>query len=213
MNHSQRDLLRALLDDLEQIDDNADLFEEGRVSAYQSVAVQLRNLLVNKDRLLPELIPDATLHELEAERTDQLASKGGVLLAATPRGVTMTISTGGPSSGVLRVTDRTLPLDEWLDQVIVYPNFRIRQLIHEIASSEVAHTGEKIGGATSAANQLSIRSSGSARDPELHQLIIVAIGRYIAERIRVLSLKAELLPRAGARAAGSRGRWRRGRLR
>jgi hypothetical protein len=42
-----RDLLKALLADLEQIEDNAQLYRSGRESAYQAVAIQSRNLLLS----------------------------------------------------------------------------------------------------------------------------------------------------------------------
>ena len=60
-----RDLQKALLADLEQIEDNSQLYRVGRESAYQSVAIQLRNLLLKGRRgLLGRVIPQLMLHQL-----------------------------------------------------------------------------------------------------------------------------------------------------
>lgn len=64
----RRDLRRALVEDLEQIEDNVALYKAGRDSAYQTVALQLRVMLLSEQRgLLARVLPNATLHPVRGK--------------------------------------------------------------------------------------------------------------------------------------------------
>ncbi len=73
---NNRDLLAALIADLEQIEDNSKLYRSGRESAYQAVAIQLRTLLLGGRRgLLRRVIEEPLLHQLRPSNvpSEQLA--------------------------------------------------------------------------------------------------------------------------------------------
>lgn len=185
---SERNLRKALIDDLEQIEDNARLYRQGRNSAYQAVAVQLRNLLLGYDRsLVRRLLPGATFHEFgelpggPAPPLPDSNDKTVTVAYVNPRG---SIQLGGPAGAQLELSfgEVELSLDEWLEQWIFNPDVKLGRLITATANDEVAHTENKIAQTIRKANEW--RFAGGAAGRELHAMAIVALGEYVATRIR-----------------------------
>jgi hypothetical protein len=86
------------------------------------------------------------------------------------------------------VTDRLIPLERWLDQWIIHRDVSVRRLIRQTADEEVAHTEDLVG---SAIQSLSFWKLSGARDQEMHQVVLVAIGEYVGKRLRVLLAEAD----------------------
>lgn len=194
---SRRDLRRELIADLEQIEDNAKLYQAGRNSAYQAVAIQLRNLLLRGRRaLLPRVIPNPEFHQLRPSRipADKLEAfgrgrqKGDVVVVdiLDVRGK-LRLITGPPGAEVdLEFVDDLplIPLENWLTQWIIRPDIAIGQLIEEVADEEVAHTQDHVGKTIARASKWSF--GGAAAQRILRHLVIVALGAYVARRVRDL---------------------------
>lgn len=198
-----RDLRAELVADLEQIEDNVLLYKAGRNSAFQTVALQLRNLLLGARRgLLLRVLPDANFHPI----ADKDASD----------------KPGPTEPGVSRVTlfghaeyrppwrgeraSLTLPIDEeaealspavWLQQWTVRPDVKIEALIRSTADEEVAHTVSERGDllkmlAGSGVWLVSPEDMEAGRldehrvAQETYQMAIIAIGEYVARRVRWL---------------------------
>jgi hypothetical protein len=186
----KRDLRRELVADIEQIEDNVCLYRAGRNSAYQAVAIQLRNILLGGRRaLLARVVREPRLHEfrpseippeeLEAFRRDPSSAmildvRGGIEL-----------STASPGAQVeLEFTDDLLPLGSWLRQWIIRPDVTIERLIKEVADEEVAHTQEEIG--RTVARTQDFIFGGAASGRQMRHMVVVALGEYIAGRVRAL---------------------------
>ena len=184
---ASQNLRKALIDALEQIEDNANSFEErGRESAYQAVAIQLRKLLTDKHPLLPRVLPDFKLERLRPPADfwdgDKDRREGRwVVMAVDPRGV---LELGG---GRVVWKPEVSPgdfvaVDEWIDDWVLNPGVKIRDLIHQTASKEVAHTDRKVGQSVFNANELRVRAAG--KTVELHRRLIVGLGKHLAEKVR-----------------------------
>lgn len=146
------DLRRSLVDDLEEIEAAVTAFKAGRESAYQTVAIQLRNLLADTSRAGPLL--ERVLTGAKFERLRPRSRPAGsdpdrrrMTWTVDCRGV-MHMSTGPPYLTVTLdvVEDDLVPVDEWLNDWIVQPGMIIQDLIYQVASKEVAHTDAEIGG-------------------------------------------------------------------
>ena len=139
---------------LEQIEDNVALYKAGRDSAYQSVALQLRTILLGGHRgLLARVLPDATFHPVRGKYDEEIEEGS----APDDPQLKPVILFGhaefrGPSRG--ERTSLTVPIDdlreplptgEWLTQWIVRPDISIHALIARTANEEVAHIDEKRG--------------------------------------------------------------------
>lgn len=187
--HRPRDLQKALLADLEQIEDNAHLYRIGRESAYQAVAIQLRNLLLKGRRgLLGRVISQPMLHQF---RSSNLPTKALESFYKDPSKVNIVdvrgrlrLSTSPP--GVLQVqlefTDVLLELEKWLDQWIIRPDAKLGSLIRDIANEEVAHTQDEVGDTIARTENFAL--SGIARERIVRNAVIVSIGEYITSRTR-----------------------------
>ena len=188
MTHEQplRDLRQHLIDDLIEIEAAVEGYVEGRSSAYQTVAGQLRNLLTDTSRagpLLIRVLPDATFHRLRPPTARPDDAESVTVWEFDPRG---SISIGGGLPVVsLELTGELIPVEDWLDDWIVTRNVRIRDLIHEVASKDVAHTVPERGPtmATLEANQYLINSGTRF---ETARPVIVGVGEYVARRAREL---------------------------
>lgn len=178
-----RKLVPALLADLEQIEDNVALFTSGRISAYQTVAIQLRNLLCGARNLTDRVLPNTLFHQLresvlppefeldEGTTAFQFESRGGLVL-------------GGPTP-VLHLDfegEPVLTRAEFLSQWVVRRDITIGTLIDRTANEEVAHTDDAIGSSIARVNAL--RFGGRYQGFGMHHLTIVAAGGYIAHRLR-----------------------------
>lgn len=186
----KRDLRRELIADIEQIEDNARLYRAGRNSAYQAVAIQLRNILLGGRRaLLARVVREPRLHQfrpsdISPEALATFRRDPGNAMILDVRGA-IELSTASPGAKVeLEFTDDLLPLDSWLEQWIVRPDVTIGRLIKEVANEEVAHTQDKIG--RTIARTQDFVFGGAASERQMRHLVIVALGEYVAGRIRDL---------------------------
>jgi len=183
---AERDLRRALLDDLEEIEHSADAFRKGRHSAYQTCAIQMRNLLLRGRRgLLLRVLPEATLRALrppnaEVTRPDRPGEYSVVRF--DPRGH---LELGGEAPGArlyLDFINEPLSVEQWLNQWILDPKVTIRALIEKTADDEVAHTNNEIDEAIKRANFF--RFAGRPQGMQLHAMTIVALAEHVAQRTR-----------------------------
>ena len=160
---------------------------DGRSSAYQTVAVQLRNLLADTSRsgpLLLRVIPQAKFHKLkEPDFPLGTIPEGAVMWEMNPRG-SLTLGGGLPTIR-LEVTDELIAIDEWLDDWIIVRTARIRDVIYEVASKDVAHTDSTRGTAMSAIEGNQELVAGGQR-LEIVRPVLVGIGEYVAVRTREL---------------------------
>ena len=200
MAEELRDLRQALIDDIEQIEDNAALFRDGRNSAYQAVAIQLRNLLIGGRRaLVGRVLPGATFHKLKEPSHHELPERVKEGLAeAEKRGAvrhdflfeargSLKLSTGGPSQLELEFQTEAAPIaiSDWLSQWVISPDVPMDKLIMQLASEEVAHTQRNRGKTIQRADKFTILRGGKV-DRHLPQMAVVAIGEYVAGRLRNL---------------------------
>ncbi len=77
-----------------------------------------------------------------------------------------------------------LPLSEWLQQWILRPDINLRQLINDMANEEVAHTQEDISPTLQRAH--GFVAYGPSYERRVSEMAVVAIGEYVARRIREL---------------------------
>ncbi len=200
MAGKMRDLRQALIEDIEQIEDNAARFRSGRNSAYQAVAIQLRNLLLgDRQALVERVLPGATFHKLKEPSHHELPERVTEGLAdAEKRGAiqdefhfeargSLKLNTGGPSQLELEFQSEAppIPLDEWLLQWVISPDVRMDRLIMQLASEEVAHTRRDKGKTIQRADRLTILRGGRV-DRHLSRMAVVALGEYVAGRLRSL---------------------------
>ena len=181
---TRRNLSHALVARLEQIEDNAALFHSGRRSAYQGVAIQLRDLLLGARNLVDRVVPDATFHTLPESTMPEFADDGLVtVFAFESRGGLML---GGPMP-LLQLDFSHEPLvsrSEFVSQWVLSRELTIHTLIDRTANEEVAHTQDEVGPALQRANMLHFY--GRYGGLELHRLAVVSIGSYVAARLRAL---------------------------
>ena len=198
----RRDLGRELVADLEQIEDNAELYLRGRKSAYQAVAIQLRNLLLGGRRgLLCRIVPDIHLHAFRPgkaptddeiiKRFHQPTSKRVISTTLDVRGqLVLSTGNGAPVQVKIEFDDRpNLTIDQWLDQWIINPDLKVRSLIEGVANEEVAHTQESLGRDVVKAAEWTL--AGRAQGHEVRHAVIVALGQYIAHRARGFAIPQE----------------------
>jgi hypothetical protein len=196
----KRDLIQELLKDIEQIEDNAKLYLQGRSSAYQAVAIQLRNVMLDGRRgLLGRVAPDLLLQPFRPSNAPKevldafhTPSDTRVHALMDVRGF-LRLSTGdGPSVSVHIefLEPPSLTIGEWLNQWIIRPDLTVHDLILAVADEEVAHTQDTLGKAASKATQW--RFGGRAEGQELRHAVIVALGQYIAKRVREVALTQEV---------------------
>jgi hypothetical protein len=83
-----------------------------------------------------------------------------------------------------------IPTNEWLRQWVISPGVRIDKLILDLTNEEVAHTAEKKGPTIKRADAFITRRGVVER--RLPQMAVVAIGEYVADRLRhLLSQESE----------------------
>ncbi|HLB24063.1 MAG TPA: hypothetical protein VJP07_08205 [Dehalococcoidia bacterium] len=191
---ANRDLRHELIADVEQIEDNARLFLAGRNSAYQAVAIQLRNLLLKGPRgLMLRVFPGATLHPLSAEPGREEGADG--LIRVTLLGHADLVLRPTPHVQLpVQYDAEPIPISQWIGQWVIDSQIRIDKLINETADQEVAHTQEErtrmLERLNSAGFYFGISDPndiGNRRpDRYMYQMMIVAIGEYVAKRCRQL---------------------------
>ncbi len=209
-----RDLRAELIADLEQIEDNIALYKAGRDSAFQTVALQLRNVLLGGRRgLLLRVLPRATLHRFtEPEAPDEPAvdpTPDEELPAGWKRGTHDVVLFGhatisppwrGERGKIALPIDEhavSLPVGAWLEQWIIRQDVKIRALISSTANEEVAHTEDERGEllaklAGSGLLRISREDLEAGRlntatvAQEMYQMAIIGIGEYVARRVRDL---------------------------
>ncbi len=202
---SSRDLRGELIADLEQIEDNIALYKAGRDSAFQTVALQLRNVLLGGRRgLLLRVLPEAKFHPIA--NGDDVAAGDTSPDAPGKAAITILghVEFRPPWRG--QRASITLPIDlnkepiqieEWLEQWVVVPTVKIRELIASTANEEVAHTQSERGSllrqlagsgviVVSPEDLAAGRLDRSRVAQETYQMAIVGIGEYVASRVREL---------------------------
>ena len=190
-----RDLRRFLIEDVEEIESAVSRYHAGQLGAYQTVAVQLRNLLTDTSRsgpLLQRVIPDATLEALQPPMSETYSRETTgpdsdivSIWVFDARGA-LTISGGNPPRLTLIVdTTRLVSPEQWANDWIWQPAIRIRDLVHEVGSKDAAHTDQAAGPTMSALEAALLYSHDGVQIP-MARPVIVGIGEYIARRIRAL---------------------------
>ena len=209
----RRDLREELVADLEQIEDNIALYKAGRESAFQTVALQLRNILLGGRRgLLVRVLPGATLHRFtEPESSDEpvVEPPDEELPDGWKRGTHDVVLFGqakisppwrGERGKIALPVDEhavPVPVGEWLEQWTIRPDVKIRALIRSTADEEVAHTQSERGEllaklAGSGVLQISREDMEAGRldtasvAQEMYQMAIIGVGEYVARRVRDL---------------------------
>lgn len=205
----RRDLHKELVADLEQIEDNVALYRAGRDSAYQTVALELRNILLGERRgLLVRVLPDATFHPIsDGEPSDEPhpePSPGGTRRIVLFGHAEFRPPWQGQRASITLPIDGSkepLPLAEWLRQWIVQPDVRIGALIRSTADEEVAHTQDERGKLLSKLAGAGVwvvskddleagRLDRHRVAQEMYQMAIVGVGEYVAHRVRELLAEA-----------------------
>ncbi|MDA0815556.1 MAG: hypothetical protein O2924_03180 [Chloroflexi bacterium] len=191
-----RDLGSLLEDDLEEIESACLRYEQGQLSAYQTVAIQLRNLLTDRDRrsgpLLERVVPGATFEALKdpVETDSGPQHLGGnqysvTVLAFDARGH-IALRAGATALWVPEVLpDRLVTVQSWIDDWVIRPEIRIGTLIHEVASKDAAHTDDDAGETMGRLEQSLIYAMNGQQIP-FSRPVIVGIGNYVARRAREL---------------------------
>ena len=97
---------------------------------------------------------------------------------------------------IIRLEEHNPPtpisIDEWLDDWILSTDIRIRDLIHEVASKNVAHTDPLAGptmDAVKTAHSWTALGAGAEEEGRSFTMIeaaIVGIGEYVAHKAREL---------------------------
>ena len=188
-----RDLASELINGLEQIEDNATLYNDGRNSAYQGVSIQLRRLLGRgRQGLLARVLPNARLHEFrpsnvpqghldEFSLPDDERTQDVDLVDVRGR---LQLSTSSPGMSVLIefVDEPRLAVEAWIEQWIIRPDVKVGRLIKDVANEEVAHTQAEFG--RTIRRTMNWSFSGAADGRKLRHAVIVALGSYIAARCR-----------------------------
>jgi hypothetical protein len=185
-----RDLRQHLLDDLAEIDAAVEGYREGRTGAYQTIALQLRNLLTDTSRagpLLIRVVPGATFHRLRPPdpRFAEPVAEGRVMVwEFDPRGM-LSLGGGVPAIVTLDVTEELIGIAEWLNDWVIRRDITIRNLIHEVASKDAAHTDDAPGPTMVALESNQVLFRNGARD-DMVRPVIVGLGEYVARRIHHL---------------------------
>ncbi len=99
---------------------------------------------------------------------------------------------GGSGAGAqlhLMFGDELLGLEAWLDQWILLPEIKIRDLIRATTDDEVAHTEDETSDVLQAANSISLFGRPEGR--RFHAMAIVSLGEYVAAHIRHLINETE----------------------
>ena len=209
---NRRDLRKELVADLEQIEDNIALYKAGRDSAYKTVALQLRTILLGERRgLLVRVCPKATLQPVADSESSNEPEPASDQEPASGRKKGLNDLTlfghaqlrlpwrGERGSITLPIDERAAPLSvgEWLDQWIVRPDVKIRALIRSAADEEVAHTQDERGKLLAMLAGTGVmritkedfeagRIDGARVAQEMYQMAIIGIGEYVAHRTREL---------------------------
>jgi hypothetical protein len=185
-----RNLRRELIADLEQIEDNTRLYRAGRNSAYQAVAIQLRNVLLGGRRgLLARVVPNPTLHRVRPSHVPPhvltlfetpnvnafiLDVRGSLRLSTTPPGAQVNIE----------FVEELVSLGTWLSDWIIRPDVTVERLIKQVADEEVAHTQDNVGETIARTEDFAL---GGAAQQRVHRhMVIVSLGEYVAKRVREL---------------------------
>lgn len=190
-----RDLQRFLLEDLDEIESAVTRYSDGQLSAYQTVAVQLRNLLTDTSRagpLLPRVFPDVKFETLRRPARPKPPNEKlppgvnvATIIVFDPRGSFIFGGSKPPRIELAIDPYQFVAPGVWINDWICRPDVRIRDLIHEVASKDAAHT-DSDSGATMSRLESSLVYMQNGAAIEMARPVLVRIGEYVATRLRSL---------------------------
>jgi len=194
---TSRELLPLLQEAVEELLSACARFRRGEVSAYLTVAVQLRKMLTDSHPsagpLLTRVIPDATFEALappyaRAEWGEQ------TFWGADFRGAIGLRSGGPPQLDLMVQSDVLVPPTDWLSDWIVTPDIRIGALIREVGNKDGAHADNDAGPIMTALDE-QLRSSSPRGPIDMRKIVIAGIGQYVLYRVLTLMGVPNLPPR------------------
>jgi hypothetical protein len=180
--------------------DNIALYKAGRDSAYQAVALQLRNLLLGGRRaLLLRVLPTATFHAFVDDEAPGPTEQGVNEVVVFGHAEYRPPWRGQRGAIGLEVDPAKEPLavSAWLRQQILEPGITVEGLVRSTTNEEVAHTQEERGAllasladagvlAISKADLEAGRLDQARMAQQMHEMAIVGIGEYVVQRVRAL---------------------------
>ncbi|MBI5288057.1 MAG: hypothetical protein HY873_03700 [Chloroflexi bacterium] len=196
MLDNHRDSVQQLNLALDEIDAGVARYLNGGRSAYQSVAVQLRKLLLTGRRgLLVQMIPQPTFHAF-TDLPELIPPEPGlepVVFLARVRFFPTKV--GGYMFELDLNEDKDpLPLESWLDEWILRPpqlgtkGIMIRRLIADTANEEGAHSERQYGELLQRMRgYVAVRNEITRGE---HDMAVVAIGKYVSQRVRAMMAAA-----------------------
>ncbi len=185
MNKSVDDLKHSI----NILESNIKVFNEGNISVYRVIAVQLYLLLCGKnDALIPRIFKNVRLHPIYGSYTKEQEEKyikqtGHSMKEGLDLQIPAMIKFDGKGGSKIEVLfdERREPieLEEWLDQDLFNNNITIRQLIKSVRDKESAHSDRYYD------ETLQFTKSIKLVDQDIHIQFIVAIGEYILKMIKM----------------------------
>lgn len=183
--------LKDFVDCVNNLRTGVRLASDGDVSAYKIIAVQLRVLLCDKSNgkehpLLLKVFQSVKLHPL---RNTMLSNDDETKKWREGFGpdfnwnnmfiIPTMMEFNGQKTNIIEFFDENLSpieLKEWLEQPLFSNEISIKELIRSVADKESAHSDDNYGKTLSTTNQVKIGMDS------LHEMFIVAIGKYILEK-------------------------------
>ena len=185
--------MHKALDDLKHsiniLEANIRLFDDGNISSYRVVAVQLRLLLCDgKNSLIPRVFSSVKLHpiwgSITKEQDEEWKKKFGHsfkdgLVFQMPAMVSFDGKGGSRIQKLFDESREPIGMEEWLDQDLFNERITIRQLIKSVANKESAHSDRDYD------DTLRFTKSVKLVDQDIHIKFIVAIGAYILKLLKM----------------------------
>jgi hypothetical protein len=181
------------IDDLKHttniLEANIKVFNEGNISVYRVIAVQLYLLLCDKNNaLIPRIFEKVRLHPVwgsfTKEQEEEWKSSFGHsikegLVFQMPAMVRFDGKGGSKIEVLFDERREPIELEEWLNQDLFNQNITIRQLIKSVRDKESAHSDKDYD------ETLKFTKSVKLVDQDIHIKFIVAIGEYILKMIKI----------------------------
>jgi hypothetical protein len=181
------------IDDLKHsiniLEANIKLFQEGNISVYRVIAVQLYLLLCDKNNaLIPRIFRKVRLHPIwgsfTKEQEEEFKKETGHsikegLAFQMPAMVRFDGKGGSKIETLFDERREPIKLEEWLNQDLFSPNITIRELIKSVRDKESAHSDKHYD------DTLKFTKSVKLVDQDIHVKFIAAIGEYILKMIKM----------------------------